>query len=344
MIGGLVQAFGRNYNLGSSPYFVVEGDEYDTAFFDKGPKFLHYQPHIAIVTSIEFDHADIYKDLEEIKQSFSRLMTIMPEDGCIVACFDDPVVQEIVSKAQCKVLSYGTGEGLDWTIRNLEVKPGATSFDVVRDGALYAKCKSPMPGRHNSLNALAVIAVLDRLGLEKEAIIGGLSSFEGVRRRQEVRGVKNNITVIDDFAHHPTAVRETLAALRQAYEGHRLVAVFEPRTNSSRRQIFQKDYVSSFDQADLVIVREPVPLKDLPVDQLFSSEQLAADLKEKGISALSFADTDDILKHLQTMLKPGDVVVILSNGGFDNIHTRLLDRLESLRTEDLTTLGLRAGD
>ena len=327
MVGGLVQAFDRNYNLGSSPYFVVEGDEYDTAFFDKGPKFLHYQPHIAIVTSIEFDHADIYADLEAIKQSFSRLMAIMPQDGCVVACFDDPVVKEVVSRAQCTVLGYGIDEGPDWTIRNLEVKPEGTYFDVVRKGMFYSSCKCPMPGRHNALNALAVIAVLDRIGLDKEAIIAGLSSFEGVRRRQEVRGVINNITVIDDFAHHPTAVRETLTALKQAYEGHRLVAVFEPRTNSSRRQIFQKDYVLSFDQADLVVVREPVPLQNFPADQLFSSKQLASDLKEKGITALSFANTDDILNHLQTTLIPGDVVAILSNGGFDNIHTRLLDML-----------------
>ena len=190
-----------------------------------------------------------------------------------------------------------------------------------------------MPGKHNALNSLAVIAVLDRIGLDKEAIIAGLRSFEGVRRRQEVRGVINNITVIDDFAHHPTAVRETLTALKQAYEGHRLVAVFEPRTNSSRRQIFQKDYVLSFDQADLVIVREPVRLPNFPVNQLFSSRQLAADLKEKGIPALSFEDTDAILSHLQTTLVPGDVVAILSNGGFDNIHLRLLETLKNNKSE-----------
>ena len=332
MVGGLVQAFGRNYNLGNSPYFVVEGDEYDTAFFDKGPKFLHYRPHIAIVTSIEFDHADIFADLEAIKAAFKRLMAIMPEDGCVVACFDSPVVQEIAAKAECTVLSYGMDTGAEWRIKNLAVKPGATFFDVMHRGRLYSKCKSPMPGRHNALNALAVIAVLDRLGLDKDTITAGLSRFEGVRRRQEVRGVVNGITVIDDFAHHPTAVRETLAALKQAYGGHRLVAVFEPRTNSSRRRVFQKDYVSAFDGVDLVLVREPVPLPDFPADQLFSSRQLAADLKERNIDALAFADTDGILDLLHDALLPGDVVAILSNGGFDNIHTRLLEMLEK-RTE-----------
>jgi UDP-N-acetylmuramate: L-alanyl-gamma-D-glutamyl-meso-diaminopimelate ligase len=217
----------------------------------------------------------------------------------------------------------------EWSIKNLGVKPGGTTFDVMHNGKFYGTCKNPMPGRHNALNALSVIAVLDRLGLDKEAIIAGLGSFEGVRRRQEVRGVVNNITVIDDFAHHPTAVRETLIALKQAYEGRRLVAVFEPRTNSSRRQVFQKDYVSAFDGTDLVLVREPLPLPDFPADQLFSSMQLAADLQARNIDALSFKDTDAILEHLQSTLRPGDVVAILSNGGFDNIHVRLLEMLRS---------------
>jgi UDP-N-acetylmuramate: L-alanyl-gamma-D-glutamyl-meso-diaminopimelate ligase len=328
MIGGLVQAFGRNYNLEAGPYFVVEGDEYDTAFFDKGPKFLHYMPQITIITSIEFDHADIYADLEAIKQSFLKLVAIMPAEGCIVACFDDPVVREVVSSAKCAVISYGTNAKSDWTLKNIKVSPDGTSFDVKLKGTFYSNCKNPMPGRHNALNALAVIAVLDLIGFDAKTITDGLSTFEGVRRRQEVRGIVNDITVIDDFAHHPTAVRETLDALKQAYADRRLVAVFEPRTNSSRRQIFQKDYVSSFDKADRVVIREPIPLPDFPEDQLFSSEQLASDLKNRGIGTLSFANTDDILDHLQTTLIPGDVVAILSNGGFDNIHTRLLDMLK----------------
>ena len=329
MVGGLVGAFGRNYNLGASPYFVVEGDEYDTAFFDKGPKFLHYQPHIAIVTSIEFDHADIFTDLEAIKKSFAGLMAIMPENGCVVACLDSPVVREVTAGARCQIVSYGLMDEFDWTLKNIKVGSDGTFFDVLYQGRLYSRCKSPMPGKHNALNALAVIAVLDRLGLDKEAITAGLSSFEGVRRRQEVRGVVNGITVIDDFAHHPTAVRETLSALKQAYAGHRLVAVFEPRTNSSRRQVFQKDYVSAFDGADLVVIREPVPLPDFPADQLFSSKKLASDLKTRNIEAYAFTDTDGILEYLQSRVLPGDVIAILSNGGFDNIHTRLLDLLAS---------------
>ena len=328
MVGGLVGAFGRNYNLGSSRYFVVEGDEYDTAFFDKGPKFLHYRPHIAIVTSIEFDHADIFTDLDAIKHAFSRLMAIMPENGCVVACQDSPVVREVTAKAPCRVVGYGIENRSDWTLENIAVGPEGTFFDVLHGGRLYSTCRSPMPGRHNALNALSVIAVLDLLGLDKNAVTAGLNSFEGVRRRQEVRGVVNNITVIDDFAHHPTAVRETLSALKQAYKGHRLVTVFEPRTNSSRRQVFQKDYVTAFDEADLVVVREPVPLPNFPADQLFSSKKLASDLKTRNIDASAFADTDSILEYLREILLSGDVVAILSNGGFDNIHTRLLAMLE----------------
>jgi UDP-N-acetylmuramate: L-alanyl-gamma-D-glutamyl-meso-diaminopimelate ligase len=333
MVGGLVQAFGRNYNIGTSPYFVVEGDEYDTAFFDKGPKFLHYQPNIAIITSIEFDHADIYTDLEAIKRSFAKLVAIMPDDGFLIACFDDPIVREITAEAKCRVIEYGTGPDLDWTIKKLKVCPKGTFFEAIHHGKLYSSCKNPMPGRHNALNALAVIAVLERLGFDAKSITDSLGTFEGVRRRQEVRGIVNDITVIDDFAHHPTAVRETLGALRQAYEGHRLVAVFEPRTNTSRRQIFQKDYVKSFDQADRVVIREPVPLVNFPEDQLFSSSQLATDLNARGIAAVSFVNTDDILNHLPNMLIPGDVVAILSNGGFDNIHTRLLEILRSKKLE-----------
>jgi len=264
-------------------------------------------------------------------------MAIMPQDGCVVACFDSPVGKEITARAPCPVIGYGTNNEAEWSLSELEVKPGATFFTVRHRGEFYSRCKSPMPGRHNALNALAVIAVLQRLGLDADTITSGLSSFEGVRRRQEVRGSVNNITVIDDFAHHPTAVRETLAALRQAYAGHRLVAVFEPRTNSSRRQIFQKDYVTAFDAADLVIVREPVPLPDFPVDQLFSSRQLAADLACRNIQALSFADTDEILAHLQDILLPGDVVAILSNGGFDNIHIRLLDMLSLKKGPKVTS-------
>ncbi len=324
MIGGLVQAFGRNYHLGDSDYFVVEGDEYDTAFFDKGPKFLHYRPHIVILTSVEFDHADIYADLEAVKKSFARLVGIMPADGCIVACFDDPVVREIVIGASCRILSYGASKEYDWSLADTAVGPERTSFSVSRAGMDYGRFTSVMPGYHNALNSLAVIAVFDLLGIPARVTAGELGRFQGVRRRQEVRGRVNAITVIDDFAHHPTAVRETLAALAAAYRGHRLVAVFEPRTNSSRRRIFQNDYVPVFDRADEVIIREPDKLPGLAEKEMFSAALLAADLRARGLAASFFPGTDEILGYLLRTLSPGDVVVIMSNGGFDNIHVRLL--------------------
>ncbi|MDA8165267.1 MAG: UDP-N-acetylmuramate:L-alanyl-gamma-D-glutamyl-meso-diaminopimelate ligase [Desulfobacteraceae bacterium] len=329
MIGGLVQAFGRNYTLGDGPHFVAEGDEYDTAFFDKGPKFLHYRPHIVILTSIELDHVDIYRDLEAVKTSFRRLVAIMPPDGCLVACLDDPVVAEVTAAAPCPVLGYGLGPRLAWRLADLDIAPGATSFTVLKEGMDYGRFSSILPGRHNALNALAVIAVLDRLGVGREPIAAGLRSFAGVKRRQEVRGTVRGVTVIDDFAHHPTAVRETLAALRAAYAGRRLVAVFDPRTNTSRRKVFQQAYVEAFDDADLVLVREPEGMDKIPEAERFSAAQLVADLVRRGRAARYFTDTEGVLGFLRQAAAAGDVVAILSNGGFDNIHNRLLALLQS---------------
>jgi len=328
LIGGLVQAFGRNFNLGGDQYFVVEGDEYDTAFFDKGPKFLHYRPQVAIITSIEFDHADIYADLEAVKVSFRKLVASMPPDGCLVAHLDDPVVRELTAAAPCRVLGYGRSGGLDWSLDDVEISPGGTTFQVLKAGRPYGQLRSVLPGIHNSLNCLAVTAVLDHLGLTREEIASGLASFGGVKRRQEVRGVERGVTVIDDFAHHPTAVRETLAALRGAYSGHRLIAVFDPRTNSSRRRVFQEAFAASFGAADLVLVREPEPLLKVEPEARFSAPELVAALNARGVAARYFPLTDAIIDYLVTTCQPGDVVAILSNGGFDNIHSRFLARLK----------------
>lgn len=327
MIGGLVQEFGRNFRIGQGQYFVVEGDEYDTAFFDKGPKFLHYQPQIAIITSIEFDHADIYADLEAVKLSFSKLLAILPPTGCLIANLDDPVVAEICRGAKCQVLGYGEGPGLAWTLTDLDVTPDGTAFTAHKDGMAFGQFKTRMPGRHNAMNTLAVIAVLEGLGFTADEIGGRLPRFPGVKRRQEVRGEIRGVTVIDDFAHHPTAVRETLAALRAAYPGRRLVAVFEPRTNSSRRRVFQDDYVLVFDQADEILIKEPVPLANLTEDRRFSAAQLIRDLQKRGCLATYFSDTDAIIASLALTARSGDVIAIMSNGGFDNIHSRLLHSL-----------------
>jgi len=327
MIGGLVQEFGRNFRIGQGQYFVVEGDEYDTAFFDKGPKFLHYQPKIAIITSIEFDHADIYADLEAVKASFRKLIQIMPADGCLIANLDDPVVAELCGEAPCQVLGYGEEQTRPWRLADLNVQAGGTSFSAYQDGTIFGHFTTRMPGRHNAMNTLAVIAVLACLGFSAAEIARQLPRFPGVRRRQEVRGEVRGVTVIDDFAHHPTAVRETLAALHAAYPGRRLVAVFEPRTNSSRRKVFQDDYTVVFDHADTILIKEPVAITSLPEEMRFSARQLITDLSQRGCHATYFADTDAVIDSLAATSKPGDVIAIMSNGGFDNIHTRLLAAL-----------------
>ena len=329
MIGGIVDEFNANFRLGKGAYFVAEGDEYDTAFFDKESKFLHYQPQVAIITSIEFDHADIFADLDSIKRSFKKFVQLLPSDGLLIANLDDPNVAEVVSEAPCPVEGYGLKSSYSWSLDEVNFIDGKSMFSVYRHGEKWSEMSVAMPGQHNCLNSLAVCAVMNHLGVDAADINRGLSSFGGVKRRQEVRAVENGITVIDDFAHHPTAVRETVNALKSAYESQRLIIIFEPRTNSSRRSIFQQEYVSAFDRSDIAIIREPLPLVDFEPGELFSSEKLASDLREtRNLEAFSFQTTEEILDHLGTILKKGDVVAILSNGGFDNIHNRLIEQIK----------------
>jgi UDP-N-acetylmuramate: L-alanyl-gamma-D-glutamyl-meso-diaminopimelate ligase len=327
LIGGIVEAFGRNYRIGEGELFVVEGDEYDTAFFNKVSKFLHYQPCCAILTSIEFDHADIFADLDQIKDSFSEFVRLIPADGILIACTDDPVVAEIAALCSGPVIGYGSGDNCRWQLRDLAVSGLNSTFSAYRDGVLFAEISLPMPGMHNCLNALAVVALMDHLGIDRQAIRQGLASFEGVKRRQQIRGEVKGITVLDDFAHHPTAVKETIKALRLGWPDRRLVIVFEPRTNSSRRAVFQQEYGAAFVGADLVVVREITPLATVPEDEQFSSQKLVSSLAAQKIAAEYFPDTDSILDFLTARALPGDVIAILSNGGFDNIHQRLLARL-----------------
>lgn len=327
MIGGIVEAFQRNFRLGEGEYFVVEGDEYDTAFFNKVSKFLHYRPFAAILTSIEFDHADIFEDLEAVKSSFADFVALIPPDGVLVACMDDPVVAELATRAVCPVLSYGSDPGCLYQMGDLKVHGLVSEFTVSKQGVELGRFTLPLPGRHNSLNGTAVIALMDYLGFTVGAISRGFSTFEGVKRRQQIRGEVNGILVIDDFAHHPTAVRETINALRLAWPEKRLIIVFEPRTNSSRRDIFQERYAESFAGSDMVVVREPVPLADIPAEKQFSSERLVQDLRYRDLDAWYFPDTETILDFLVGHARENDVVAIFSNGGFDSIHERLLSRL-----------------
>jgi UDP-N-acetylmuramate: L-alanyl-gamma-D-glutamyl-meso-diaminopimelate ligase len=327
MVGGIMQNLGRNYNLGTGAYFVVEGDEYDTAFFDKGPKFLHYTPSRAILTSVEFDHADIYRDFSAVRESFSKFCSTMLEEALLVGYDGDPVVRDLLVDAPCWTVRYGQKPRSPWQLGRTEIRDHVTRFEVIKRDTLFGTFTMAMVGRHNLLNALAVIAVCDDLRIPVDIIAHALKTFQGVKRRQEVRGEKSGILVMDDFAHHPTEVRATVTAVRAGYPERRLVAVFEPRTNSSMRNVFQKAYVQAFDDADLVCLRKPSRLDKVPPEQRFSSEQLVADLRERGKEAHYFQDTESIIAHLVSTLRQGDLVLIMSNGGFDNIHERLLESL-----------------
>ncbi len=324
MIGGILNNFNANYRVGRGREVVLEGDEYDTAFFDKGAKFFHYAPHIAVLTSVEFDHADIFRDLTHVMDTFDRFISGISPDGTLIAYDRDANIDRLVAGKKCIVQRYGHADGSFWRLGDTAVAPPWNEFDVIRDGRFFGRFRTQLVGGHNRLNALAAVAVADQLGISAPAIAKGLETFAGVKRRQEIRGVKNGITVIDDFAHHPTAVRETTAAVRSFYPDHRLIAVFEPRTNTSMRSVFQRVYPDAFDGADFVCIRKPPLLEKVPENERFSSEQLVADLSQKGQDARFFEDTDAILSFLRSEARSGDIVLIMSNGGFDNIHERLL--------------------
>ena len=326
-IGGILRDFGSNYRLGGGPFMVLEGDEYDTAFFDKGPKFLHYRPAIAVLTSIEFDHADIFRDLNHIRSAFDAFLRKIPSESLLLAYDEDPDVADLIAGRPFRIQTCGGHPGAIWRLSGAAVEPPWTTFEVARRGRPYAAFRTRMMGRHNLRNALSVIAAAHDIGVPLAAVQRALETFGGVRRRQEVRGVRRGVTVIDDFAHHPTAVRETIKAVKPFAGGGRLIAVFEPRTNTSMRAVFQDVYPDAFDAADLVCVRRPPLLKKIPEGQRFSSQQLVEDLKKRGKAADYFTDTDGIIAFLSKEAMAGDVILVMSNGGFDNIHARLLERL-----------------
>ena len=327
IIGGILPNFMSNYRTGSGDCIVIEADEYDTAFFDKGPKFLHYTPDAAILTSVEFDHADIYRDLDHVRDAFGRFVAKIRPGSLLVSVDDDPNVTGLTGLVSCKQLPYGTKTDSPWQLGETSIQPPLTRFQVIKNGKDYGSFRTRMIGAHNLKNTLAAIAVADYLGVTPEKIADALDSFSGVRRRQEIRGEKRGVIVMDDFAHHPTAVKETLRAVRSHFSENRIVAVFEPRTNSSMRRVFQQDYATVFDPADRICVRKPSMLQKVPEDERFSSERLVADLKQRGKDATHFEDTESIIDDLAHASVGGDVILIMSNGGFDNIHERLLESL-----------------
>jgi UDP-N-acetylmuramate: L-alanyl-gamma-D-glutamyl-meso-diaminopimelate ligase len=327
MIGGILQNFNSNYRLGAGEHIVIEGDEYDTAFFDKGPKFMHYQPAMSVLTSVEFDHADIFRDLNHVQEAFSGFISQLDNSSLLLAFDDDKNLQNLISKTGCRVEFYGKDHSSDWSLGDVAIDPPWTRFEVHKSGTRFGRFKSRLVGNHNLFNALSVIAMAHHLGVPVERIFDALETFEGIKRRQQIRGQKNQIIVMDDFAHHPTAVRETIEAVKTFYSQNRLIAVFEPRTNSSMRKVFQSVYPAAFDFADLICIRQPPLLEKIPLHERFSSEQLVADLKKRGRDAHFYADTESIIEFLVREAKSGDLILVMSNGGFDNIHARLLERL-----------------
>jgi UDP-N-acetylmuramate: L-alanyl-gamma-D-glutamyl-meso-diaminopimelate ligase len=332
MIGGLPRNFRKNHRLGKGPFFVVEGDEYDTAYFDKRPKFLHYCPDIAVVTSCEFDHADIYENLEQIVKQFRAFTALVPPDGCIVACGDDPRVRKMIDGGRVPVQVYGFNGHADWSVEEMAHHAQGISATVMHRARRVARGTLPLIGSHNLLNAVAAIAVAERVGIEPQRAMDALAAFQGVKRRQEMLGEEQGILVIDDFAHHPTAVQVTVDGVRLRFPDRRLVAVFEPRTNTSRRSLFQKDYVSVLSGADAVVVRSPRDVDKLPEWDRFDSQRLVEDLRGRGTRAHAFSDTDAILEFLALEVRAGDVVLIMSNGSFDNLGSRLMASLEERAT------------
>ena len=322
LIGGVAENFGTSYSVRATRTFILEGDEYDTAFFDKGPKFLHYFPDAAILTHVEFDHADIYPDLTAVKTAFKRLVNLLPQRGRLVAYDASDNVTECVARAFCPVERYGFQAGSHWQMTNFQ--PGAVShWTLLRGGVHFADLELPMAGEHNALNATAAAALAAGQGVDAAAIREALRTFRSVKRRLEVRAEVDGITVIDDFAHHPTAIRETLRALRGAYAGARIVAVLEPRSNTLRRNVFEADLVDSLAYADEVVLAAVFKSESIPVAERLHPERVVDALRAGGTAAQLLPDADAIAAALALTLRRGDVVAVLSNGGFGDLYNKL---------------------
>jgi UDP-N-acetylmuramate: L-alanyl-gamma-D-glutamyl-meso-diaminopimelate ligase len=332
LVGGVAENFGTSYQLRPAGTFILEGDEYDTAFFDKGPKFLHYFPDGLILTHVEFDHADIYADLEAVKTAFKRLVNLVPRRGLIVAFDGSENVTECVSKAFCRVERYGFQGESEWQVRNLRNEGGVSLWEVWHGGALWAELTMPLGGEHNVLNATAAAALAHGQGLSRGAIATALATFKSVKRRLEVRAEVNGVTIIDDFAHHPTAIRETLRALRTIYPNGRLWAILEPRSNTLRRKVLAGDLLASLQLADRVVLAGVYQQARIPEDERLHPDEVVAALNAAGTPAVLCADVEAILDEVAPQLAAGDVVAILSNGGFDGIYEKLPARLKARRS------------
>lgn len=326
LIGGIPLNYSLSFRAPEAKCFVIEGDEYDTAFFDKVPKFVHYRPKHVILTSVEFDHADIYRDLDHVKAAFKTLLELVPADGTLVYHAEDENIRSLLSFCKAKKVGYGQTQG-DYKMTDREVVQGRNQFTVEKGKERVADLALKIFGEHNSLNALAVFALADTLGWPRAKVLQAMADFLGVKRRQEILGEVNGITVVEDFAHHPTAVDLTLKCMHERFPGRRVLAVFEPRSATSRRKVFQKEYASAFGQADGIFVAQPFDQSKITETDRFSTDQLIQELKAKGKHAESAPNVDGLVEAMGRFARPKDVILVMSNGGFDGIYQKLLTRL-----------------
>jgi UDP-N-acetylmuramate: L-alanyl-gamma-D-glutamyl-meso-diaminopimelate ligase len=336
LIGGIAENFGSSFALGQGRHFILEGDEYDTAFFDKGPKFLHYFPDAVILTSVEFDHADIYKDLDAVETAFKRLVNLVPRRGKIIAYDSGESIGRSVARAFSPVERYGSSPNAAWRIVNLKLEANRTSWSVTRDGRSWADFEFAIGGEYNVWNATAAAAMAASYGISKEEISAALKTFKSVRRRLEVKAEVNGITIIDDFAHHPTAIAGTLRALRSRYPGRRLWAILEPRSNTLRRNVFQNELASSLAVADRIILAGVFKSEAIPEAERLNLELVVERIEQQGRWARVIADADSIVAMAAPEMRPGDVVAILSNGGFGGIYDKLPQRLRLMAANAAT--------
>lgn len=328
LIGGVPQGEGRGFRVGKGNHFIIEGDEYDTAYFDKRPKFLHYRPTSAILTSVEFDHIDIYNDLDDYRKAFEFFADLVPLEETMFVWGDSAETRNLAKRKNAK--TYGIGVGNDITARSVGISSSGQRFTLVVDGAEVGVIETPLFGNHNLNNVLSVCAVALSEGISFEELAKGVRSFAGMKRRQEVIGQQRGVTLIDDFAHHPTAVRETLKAIRTRYPDQRILALFEPRSNTSRRKLFEQGYIQSFDAADFLYLKVPATRhNDTSVD-FIDAEKVVREVSARGTQASHHASSEELLNHVLPVLQTGDVVLIMSNGSFDGIHKKLLEALSAL--------------
>jgi UDP-N-acetylmuramate: L-alanyl-gamma-D-glutamyl-meso-diaminopimelate ligase len=330
LIGGIAENFGSSFKLGQGKHFILEGDEYDTAFFDKGPKFLHYFPDAVILTSVEFDHADIYKDLDAVETAFKRLVNLVPGRGRIVAFDQGDSIERCLAKAFCPVERYGSSSRATWQITNLKLQPARTTWSVIHNGKPWADFEFALGGEYNVCNATAAAAMAAGCGIPKEKIVAALKSFKSVKRRLEVRAEVDGVTVIDDFAHHPTAIAGTLTALRALYPGSRLWVILEPRSNTLRRNVFQSALAESLALADEIVVANVFKSEAIPENERLDLQAVVKQIESHGHRARILADADAIVKAVAPEMRSGDVIAILSNGGFGGIYEKLPAALRSL--------------